>query len=203
MNRIFPVLVLLALGVLVAASVAGYLVDSTARKDKAGRTAPESAAISPSTTQLREAAVRTFRLHFLLGISASLVVMFVHGIVVTYFIGTSRWCKEVVIAYSLDQDYVTRSGRVKRRVFPFTVAAMLTAVAIVALGAAADPATHVAPLWEGLPWSQVHLASALLGMALMLLVHYVQWTAIVENQQIITELTERVGEVRKAKGLEA
>jgi hypothetical protein len=200
MNRIFPVLVVLALSVLAAASVAGYLVDSTALHGPASETTPERA--GPST-QPRDAAVRMFRLHFLLGISASLVVMFVHGIIVTYFIGTSRWCKEVVIAYSLDKGYVTRSGRVKRRVFPFTVAAMLTAVAIVALGAAADPATHVAPLWEGLPWSQVHLAVVLGGIALMLLVHFVQWTAIVENQQIIAELTEKVRAVRKEKGLEA
>ena len=38
----------------------------------------------------------------LTGTSAALAVVFVHSIAVTYFIGTSRWCKEVTETYQLD-----------------------------------------------------------------------------------------------------
>ena len=58
------------------------------------------------------------RVHRLMGVAAAIVVVLVNSIVVTYFIGTSRWCKEVVDTYSLDRELVRRSARLKRRTFP-------------------------------------------------------------------------------------
>ena len=59
------------------------------------------------------------------GLGSALVVVFVNSIVVTYFIGTSRWCKEVVETYSLDRGLLRRSVILKRRTFPWAVMAML------------------------------------------------------------------------------
>src|SRR5688500_13312241 len=75
--------------------------------------------------------------HFLTGLAASLMVVLVLSIVVTYFIGTSRWCREVSETYRLDPGYVQRSTRLKRAAFPYALGGMLLMVAIAALGAAA------------------------------------------------------------------
>src|SRR5262245_53532612 len=40
-------------------------------------------------------------LHMLLGCAAALVTLLVNSITITYFIGTSRWCKEVCETYGI------------------------------------------------------------------------------------------------------
>src|SRR4051812_22399042 len=80
-------------------------------------------------------------LHRLTGVAAALAIVFVESIVVTYFIGTSRWCKEVVETYQFDPSIIAMSNRLKRRTFPWALAGMLAVVGIIALGGAADPAT--------------------------------------------------------------
>src|SRR5690349_20501983 len=63
-------------------------------------------------------------LHRLTGVAAALMVVLVESIVVTYFIGTSRWCKEVVDTYQLGRDPVVASNRLKRRTFPWALSGM-------------------------------------------------------------------------------
>src|SRR5260221_8345580 len=103
--------------------------------------------------------------HRLAGVGAGLIVVLVNSIVVTYFIGTSRWCKEVVETYSLDVELLRRSTRLKRRTFPWAVMAMLAVVGMIALGGAADPGT-------GLPgtanWVLPHFIGALVGLAFVI-----------------------------------
>ena len=84
-------------------------------------------------------------MHRLTGVLTALVVVLVNSLTVTYFIGTGRWCREVVEVYGLDQAFVTRSAKLKRSAFPFAMAGMLAIVAIVALGGAADPAAGPPP----------------------------------------------------------
>ena len=86
------------------------------------------------------AILRWGTVHRLTGVLTALVVVLVNSLTVTYFIGTGRWCREVVEVYGLDQAFVTRSAKLKRSAFPFAMAGMLAIVAIVALGGAADPA---------------------------------------------------------------
>src|SRR5687767_4100847 len=50
--------------------------------------------------------IRSVDSHWLAGVAAAIAVLFANSIAVTYFIGTNRWCKEVVDAYSLDRGYV-------------------------------------------------------------------------------------------------
>src|SRR5947208_14951627 len=85
-------------------------------------------------------------LHMLLGAAAALVTLLVNSITITYFIGTSRWCKEVCETYRLHGDLVQRSTQLKRGTFPWTLAGILSVIGIVGLGAAADP--------SGANWAQ-------------------------------------------------
>src|SRR5262245_19269356 len=66
--------------------------------------------------------------HRLSGITAGVLVLLVASVVVTYFIGTSRWCKEVCETYGIDSGLVDRSQRLKRSAFPWAVMSMFTAV---------------------------------------------------------------------------
>ena len=79
------------------------------------------------------------RWHILFGILAAVATVLVQSVGVTYFIGTGRWCKEVVETYELDEDWVKRSNRTKRASFPWAMLGMSTVLAIAAFGAAADP----------------------------------------------------------------
>jgi hypothetical protein len=91
--------------------------------------------------QTDQAVLRWGTVHRLSGVLSALMVVLVNSMAVTYFIGTGRWCREVVEAYGLDPAYVEQSRRIKRSAFPFALGGMLAVVAIVALGGAADPAS--------------------------------------------------------------
>jgi hypothetical protein len=183
MHRIFPILVAFALVFLTATLAIGLLIDLREPLDAA--------------------AAQWFTLHFLAGLASSLVVMLVDGIVVTYFIGTSRWCKEVVETYALDAQLARRSAIVKRRAFPITLAHMLAMVSVVALGAAGDPAVGMNPPPTGvMTWGDIHFVAALCFMGFTAYAAYFQWLQIRSNQQVIGDIMDQVRQIRVARGLE-
>ena len=184
MNRIFPVLALFAIIFMAATLLLGLSLGELDRN------------ATPET--LRRATV-----HRLSGIAAALVVVLVDSIVITYFIGTIRWCKEVAEAYRLDPRFVRESTALKRRTFPYAALSMLVMVGVVALGGAADPAAALRlPPVAGVTWSQLHLAGAMLGLAVIGYAFFVQWTNLLANQQIIHEVTAEVRRIRLEKGLD-
>jgi hypothetical protein len=138
--------------------------------------------------------------HRLAGLAAALVVVLVESIVVTYFIGTSRWCKEVVETYKLDPVYVQNSNRLKRRTFPWALLGMLVVVGIIALGGASDPAT-------GQPntkaWADWHLWGAMGGILIILWTYIAAWNNVVANHEIIRTVVEDVARIRENLGLKA
>ena len=184
MNRIFPPLALFAAVFMSATLVLGLNLGDL-RQD-------------PTPDTLRWATV-----HRLSGIAAALSVMFVDSIAVTYFIGTSRWCKEVADAYQLNARFVQQSSTLKRRTFLISLLSMLAMVGVVALGGAADPAAalRLQPL-AGFTWSQIHLAGALAGLAFIAWCFYRQWINVAANQEIINEVQSEVRRIRLEKGLE-
>jgi hypothetical protein len=149
-------------------------------------------------------------IHRLAGIATGVCVILVDSIVVTYFIGTSRWCKEVVETYHLDPQKIVRSNRLKRRTFPIAVISMLIAVSIVALGGAADPgaimpkpetALHAAWL-AGVSWRDIHLAAAMVGIMAIMYGFYLAWNNIQANHELIDEVLVDVKQIRAERGLD-
>ena len=144
---------------------------------------------------------RLFRLafiHKMFGLAA-LVVVFVNSIVVTYFIGTSRWCKEVVETYHLDRELLRRSVILKRRTFPWAVMSMLVAVGVAALGAAADPG-RLQPGTEH--WVIPHLIGALVGLAFIFATFFIEAQRIHAHHRVITDILAEVKRIRTERGLE-
>jgi hypothetical protein len=180
MTRILTTLATLSVLLLVATFVVGLFIGNLYD--------------APSQTTLHWATV-----HRLTGIVAALVVVLVESVIVTYFIGTSRWCKEVVETYSLERTPVRESTRLKRRAFAVSLLGMMTILGIIALGAANDPAT-------GRPgtaaWTNFHLAAAIGGTLVIAWTYFAGWQYIGANQAIIHQLVSEVGQIRRAKGLE-
>jgi hypothetical protein len=137
--------------------------------------------------------------HRLSGIFAALMVVLVNSMVVTYFIGTGRWCREVVETYGLPASLVARAKGLKRAAFPWSVLGMLAVVGIVALGGAADPAT-------GRPgtqnWVTPHLLGALALSALIAWCFQSQLPRIRRQQALIEEVLAAVQAIRRDRGLD-
>ena len=182
MIRIFSTLAILSIALLLAALMMGISMGDLYAK-------PE-----PAQETLHWAT-----LHRLTGVAAALAVVFVESIVVTYFIGTSRWCKEVVDTYRFDQAPVRASNRLKRKTFPWALAGMLAVVVIISLGGAADPAT-LRPNTQA--WTDWHLVGAFLGIVFVAWTYLIAWNNIVANNTIIEQLVAEVGRVRQERGLD-
>lgn len=181
MTRIFLVLALFAILSLAAALLVGLSLGDL-RND-----------LSPATQGWA-------RVHRLSGVAAGLVVVLVNSISVTYFIGTSRWVKEVAETYELDRDLIRRSAALKRRTFPWAVMAMLVAVGVIALGGAADPGALGREV--SARWTLPHLVGALVGILLIAWSLIVQWNNIFANHQLIGEVMEHVRRIRRERGLD-
>ena len=138
--------------------------------------------------------------HMLTGVAAALAVVFVESIAVTYFIGTSRWVKEVTETYRLPAADLAESSRLKRRTFPWCVLGMLTVVAVGALGAAADPGTG-RPDTESM--AGIHQLAALAGLCIIAYTYYRAWLSIAANQDVIARIVEQVQHIRTERGLDA
>lgn len=181
MARIFPILAMLSLGLFAAALVLGLSIGDLYAKPPV------------------EATLRWRGIHMLTGTSAALAVVLVHSIAVTYFVGTSRWCKEVTETYRLDPQCLHCSNLLKRQAFPWCVLGMLTVVAVGALGAASDPGTG---RLDTASWTQVHLLGAFVGLAVIGWTYYRVWLSIVDNQAVIEQIVQKVQAIRQERGLE-
>jgi hypothetical protein len=149
--------------------------------------------------QLDPQVLRWGTVHRLSGVLSALMVVLVNSMAVTYFIGTGRWCREVVETYSLDSAYIDRSRRLKRASFPFALMGMLGVVAIVALGGAADPAS-------GRPgtqaWVTPHLVGGLLLVAAIAWCFQLQLPQIRRQHELIESVLSEVRSVRRSRGLD-
>ena len=137
--------------------------------------------------------------HILIAIVASLVAVLVNSISVTYFIGTSRWCKEVVDAYQLDPELAVRSASLKRRTFPWSLMGILIVLLVVALGAASDPGTLRPTTGR---WVLPHLCAALCGVTIIAISFMLQVHNIRSNMEIVDRILGQVREIRLSRGLD-
>jgi len=134
-----------------------------------------------------------FLAHFFLGLTTALVILLIHCIIFTYFLGTGRWVKEVGLAYDLpDEPWPHLTRELKRATFPPALFAMLIAIATAAAGAGAQ-------LREW-PWF-VHATLAFLTLVFNLWAFKVEHASLVLNAQIIREVLLEVDRIRASRGL--
>ncbi len=186
MNRIFATLAVFSIVALVATLLLGFAIGDL--NDPALRQ-------SDQLPQLVKLAI----VHKMAGLASALVIVLVNSIVVTYFVGTGRWCKEVVETYSLDRELIRRSVVIKRRTFPWAVLAMLAVVGVSALGAAADPG-RMQPGTEN--WVLPHLVGALAGIAFIAWAYFIEAKRIGEQQDVISQVLSEVKRIREERCLD-
>lgn len=138
---------------------------------------------------------RRMTLHMLLGSVAALVAILVNSITITYFVGTSRWCKEVCETYKIAGELAAESARIKRSAFPWAVLGVLTVIGIVGLGAAADAsgANHV----RSAAFVTPHYLGAMAGLVIVSLSFWIQVQRIAENYTVIEKILAEVKRIRE------
>lgn len=220
MSRIFAVLAVIAIVLLLANFVVGLMGgdfnaaaqgkrEAQSRLLDAERHSRAGQGGQVAVAEARQAAVdanekftrprNMMTLHMLLGAAAAMVTVLVNSITITYFIGTSRWCKEVCETYHLSSELAEESTRLKRSTFPWTLAGIFTVILLIGLGAAADP--------SGANWGRSaqfvmpHYLAAMIGIVVVMVSFWVQISRIAENYGVIERILAEVEQIREAKGL--
>jgi hypothetical protein len=186
--RIFSTLAVFSLLCLTAALFLGIYIGDL-----------QSVAASPPSVAIDQATLDRAAAHRLAGVAAALIGILINSIAATYFIGTSRWCKEVAERYSLDRQLLGRCQALKRRTFPWAVSSMLVIVGIAALGAAADPGTGMENTAQ---WVLPHFVVGVAGIAFVALAFFAQATNIRAQYDVINEIVVQVRKIRIERGLE-
>jgi len=166
-----------------------------------------------SDDQRKESARRTFEqareefqpklgrltTHIWVGIVAALLTLLVNAVAITYFLGTARWCREVVETYDLDRELAHASLLNKRRAFFLAFLSMSAILAIVVFGALADPVrSYRSDLETVVRWRTVHFFVAVLGSGWIILSYFWQIQRIAGNSKIIRTIMDQV-ETRAAQ----
>jgi hypothetical protein len=171
-----------------------------------GQRASSSAELDQARAELKAADAEFARprrlatLHMLLGSAAAMTTVLVSSISITYFSGTSRWCKEVCETYGISGELAARSARLKRSTFPWSLAGILAIIVVVALGAAADP--------SGANWGRAggfvlpHYLGAMIGLVIVIASFWMQLSRIAENHGLIEEILAEVARIRAERGME-
>lgn len=137
--------------------------------------------------------------HMLLGILAALMTLLACSVSITYFVGTSRWFKEVVDTYKLDQSYVNLSQQTKRQSFRWSIIGALAILVVVGLGAASEPT------WANAQHSQeyvlAHYFAALGSMVLLVISFAAQYMSLATNATLIESVMSDVRRIRQKRGL--
>ena len=143
--------------------------------------------------------VRRASLHMLVGILAAIVAILVSSISVTYFIGTSRWCKEVIDTYGLDSALSAESRRLKRKSFPWALLGIISVILIVSFGGASDPSTGMKSTAE---WALPHFVVALGGTTAIVFSYLKQASFIRQNSDLVEKILGEVHRIRIERGLD-
>ncbi|MEX2187130.1 MAG: hypothetical protein WD875_10065 [Pirellulales bacterium] len=201
MSRIIILLVVFALAMLTVTMTVGLSLgdlQSTVRdyRHVAAKIAEAQRRYTDATDELPELRAERNELagpmqmaewHRLLGIATALAVILVNSIVVTYFIGTGRWCREVCETYQLDPRFVDESIALKRRAIPWSVIGTTAIIVTVALGGGADPAA-TGRLDRDSVWASAHLSAAVVTVAVVAICFYVQWIKVGDNVVVIRKI---------------
>ena len=182
MNRIFLTLAVVCNVATIGAFVFGWMIGD--------------ATIAEASVQ------KTVSWHLMIGVASIVFAMLLHAITLTYFMGTGRWVEETSRAYRLNESFHARNQKLKYQSLPGMVACILMLVVTGALGAAADPASHVGfkGVW-GISAPMIHFLVAATTILLNAVVNFLEYDAISKNAGVIRDVVGEVNRIRTEKGL--
>jgi hypothetical protein len=136
--------------------------------------------------------------HFLSGLGAAILVLLVHAVALTYFMGTGRWIEETCAAYRLGPEPRRENIRLKYRALPGMVGCVLLVMGTAACGAMADPAANVAVPSA----AAIHFTLAAVTLCANVLVSCVEHAAIDRNGKLVEAVLADVRRMRQERGLD-
>jgi hypothetical protein len=182
MNRIFLTLAICGTALLVVAFVLGLEIGD-----------PRS--VSAATR-------RMMSLHLLTSVAALIFATLVHAVLLTYFMGTSRWLEEARLAYKLDSRWTDENRRLKYRTIPVMAACLIVLILNIPLGALSVDRTNWAlPGGGELSPARVHLVFTILTIVVNVAVNALEYRAIRRNGELIGEVVQEVRRIRQEHGL--
>ena len=125
--------------------------------------------------------VRSLQPHLLLGLVASLLLLFSHCWVMFYLIGTGKAIKDAVAENKLEGALYDRTKPFKNQTYPWLMAAMGLAIATFVLGGG-----YVAGAVPS--WVHVVLAYATLGVQAWTLV--LEGRVLLQNERLMNEINQ-------------
>lgn len=137
--------------------------------------------------------------HFQFALGSILFVLMMHGIVLTYFMGTGRWIEETCEAYSFTGTARAENLRMKYRVIPGMVACLALLITTGAFGAIADPASNM----KMPSAATIHFCLACATLLLNFIVSGLEYQQIVRNGAVVQQVYQEVRRVRRERGLDA
>jgi hypothetical protein len=140
--------------------------------------------------------------HLLVSVAALIFAALVHAVLLTYFMGTSRWMLEARQAYKFDARWNEENRQLKYRAIPVMVLCLVLLISNIPLGAVSvDRNDWKVPGLGAISPSRVHLVVAVLTLVVNLAVNVVEYRAISRNSQLIEEVVGEVRRIREARGL--
>lgn len=136
--------------------------------------------------------------HFLFALASSSFALFVHAVVLTYFMGTGRWIQETSEAYSFEGTARQQNMKLKYKVLPGMMLCLALILITGAFGAIADPSSNTQMEYG----ATIHFTLAVSLLFANLLVNVIQYSAIVQNSAVVDLVYQEVLEVRKERGLD-
>jgi hypothetical protein len=125
--------------------------------------------------------------HILISVAALIFAALVHAVLLTYFMGTSRWIEEARQAYKFDAQWSEENRRLKYRAIPTMVLCLLLLISNIPLGAVAS--------------ANVHLVVAIITLVVNLAVNAMEYAAIRRNGELIAAVVGEVRRIRETLGL--
>ncbi|MGY8768966.1 MAG: hypothetical protein ACKVH8_11150 [Pirellulales bacterium] len=135
-------------------------------------------------------------IHMILGTLAAICTVLASCVCLTYFVGTSRWCKEVTEAYHFDPAPAERSAIMKRLAFQLAVATMTTMMLLVAIGSLVASTSDYFRDWSPVMVTP-HMVFGFAALAFVAFAFIKQMQLVTENYQIIRQISEQVQKVRQ------
>jgi hypothetical protein len=149
------------------------------------------------------AATRRFMsYHLLISVAALIFATLVHAVLLTYFMGTSRWMEEARLAYKLDTRWNEENRRLKYRAIPLMAVCLVVLIVNIPLGAiAVDRRNWTLPGGHEFSPSTVHFVFAILTIVVNLAVNAIEYQAIERNSELIAGVVQEVRRIRQEHGL--
>jgi hypothetical protein len=136
-------------------------------------------------------ATKDLSTHLLLGVLASLLLLFSHCWILFYLIGTGKALKQAVAEHGLEPEIVEQTRRFKTRSNPWLMLAILLAMATFVLGGGV--ATKAVASW-------VHHALFVATLAAQVWALWVEFEVLTANEKLMRSVDRRLRRETEERG---